>query len=297
MSTKKSKKNNSVADAATVAVIAANELQPDNISIANVINDSQPLTMSESAVVPDPVTEDMTTDADTAIENAASSKDAETDISLEQHPAENIGIADIANESRLLTLSDEDAKILEGVSEKLKKYALNESNDATRLGKQLIKAKEVFGKYGEWQNHLKDWLAAECDFSMRTARRFMQIAKVIEKKPELKGLPITKIETLNRLNGGKKKREEFLREHNPVNLSTRKLEELVQTANNGGKPPVAKPVTKKTKPIKIESLEETIGKLFEQLNNTQDDSEKNATYDKLRLLCQQTLENISMTDI
>ena len=289
MSTKKSNKNNYAAEAASLAVIAANELQPANISIADV-TDSKSLTMLESAVVSNPVTEDTTAGADTAGEDKKNESN-----SSEGNSTEGTSMEYNTVESQLTGLSDAEREELRSHAGHIKKSSTRESDEAVKTGKRLIRVKAILAIHGIWEKLLKDWLAEECDFSMRTARRFMQIARIVEKKPELKGLPITKIEVLNRLKGGKKKREEFLEDNVVDNLSTRKLEELVRTTNNGGKPPVLKPKAAKKTKTTIESVENEIVKLFKEIN-TQDDSEKNATYDKLRNLCQQTLENIPSID-
>jgi len=302
-------KTTPVATATTVVGNTATELQLAGLAVTDIVTESKNLVSADIATESAPAEVVLSTSTDTASEEGANANDATESPVTEQHPtnnstvdsekvphpADNMEVADIATESQHSAFTPKEQEELDNIAEKIKKYAIREGEDSIRIGKSLNKAKTILGNHGKWEQLLEDWLAENCDFSMRTARRFMQIAKVVEKKPELKGYPITKIEVLNRLKGGKKKREEFLDEHDVANINTRKLEQLVRDFNNDGNPVIAKPKLTKRAKSPVESLETAIGKLFERLNTVQDDSEKSDTYNKLRLLCEQTLKNIPTT--
>ncbi len=89
------------------------------------------------------------------------------------------------------------------------------------IGQRLMEAKAMLPD-GEWLL----WLSDQVDFSPRTAQRFMRLAKEWTDATALSHLGATKALTLLALPA--EEREQFLTEHNVVDMTSRELERAIR---------------------------------------------------------------------
>ena len=89
------------------------------------------------------------------------------------------------------------------------------------IGQCLIEAKELL-PHGEW----KAWLEERVEFSERSAQRFMRLAREWTNPTALSDLGATKVLTLLAL--PPEEREQFMEDHNVIDMSTRQLEQAIK---------------------------------------------------------------------
>lgn len=89
------------------------------------------------------------------------------------------------------------------------------------IGRCLIEAKEQL-PHGEWL----PWLNERVEFSERQARRFMQLYRECSNRPALADLGATKALALLALPA--EEREQFVEEHNVVDMTSRQLQEAIK---------------------------------------------------------------------
>ena len=89
------------------------------------------------------------------------------------------------------------------------------------IGRCLIEAKELL-PHGEW----KAWLEERVEFSERSAQRFMRLAREWTNPTALSDLGATKVLTLLAL--PPEEREQFMEDHNVIDMSTRQLEQAIK---------------------------------------------------------------------
>ena len=92
------------------------------------------------------------------------------------------------------------------------------------IGRCLIEAKELL-PHGEW----KAWLEERVEFSERSAQRFMRLAREWTNPTALSDLGATKVLTLLAL--PPEEREQFMEDHNVIDMSTRQLEQAIKERN------------------------------------------------------------------
>ena len=89
------------------------------------------------------------------------------------------------------------------------------------IGRCLIEAKEQL-PHGEWL----PWLNERVEFSERQARRFMQLYRECSNRPALADLGATKALALLAL--PPEEREQFVEEHNVVDMTSRQLQQAIR---------------------------------------------------------------------
>ena len=89
------------------------------------------------------------------------------------------------------------------------------------IGRCLIEAKEKL-HHGEWL----PWLNERVEFSERQARRFMQLYRECSNRPALADLGATKALALLALPA--EEREQFVAEHNVVDMTSRQLQQAIK---------------------------------------------------------------------
>lgn len=89
------------------------------------------------------------------------------------------------------------------------------------IGRCLIEAKEQL-PHGEWL----PWLNERVEFSERQARRFMQLYRECSNRPALADLGATKALALLALPA--EEREQFVEEHNVVDMTSRQLQQAIK---------------------------------------------------------------------
>lgn len=96
------------------------------------------------------------------------------------------------------------------------------------IGRCLIEAKEML-PHGEWL----PWLNERVEFSERTARNFMRLAREWTNRQTLADLGAAKALTLLALPA--EEREQFVEDHNVIDMSTRQLEQAIRERDEARK--------------------------------------------------------------
>ena len=96
------------------------------------------------------------------------------------------------------------------------------------IGRCLIEAKEML-PHGEWL----PWLNEKVEFSERTARNFMRLAREWSNRQALADLGAAKALTLLALPA--EEREQFMEDHNVIDMTTRQLEQAVKERDEARK--------------------------------------------------------------
>ena len=172
------------------------------------------------------------------------------------------------------------------------------------IGALLNEAKAIWGKTGGWGG----WLEDNFELSQRSANRLMRIAEYFSNSPALSNLGLTKTKSDILLRLDNDKIEEFIDEHNLVELSTRELEDVVRECNKTTKTQKGKTVYKKNKSFdsvvdlhgKVDFLGDLINSLLDVCMGIKDDSKSNDIYDVcdgLRRLCERTIDRIQDSKI
>lgn len=99
--------------------------------------------------------------------------------------------------------SPPNAQNLETIEAAIKSYQEVSNETYLEIGRLLVEAKEIIGKYGEWL----DWLKNNVDISICKAQRLMRVAKWTDgNAAPVPHLDFTKAYILNRLTGNDLKR-------------------------------------------------------------------------------------------
>ena len=96
------------------------------------------------------------------------------------------------------------------------------------IGRCLIEAKEML-PHGEWL----PWLNERVEFSERTARRFMKLYRECSNRPALADLGASKALALLALPA--EEREQFMEDHNVIDMSARQLEQAIKERDEARK--------------------------------------------------------------
>ena len=96
------------------------------------------------------------------------------------------------------------------------------------IGRCLIEAKDML-PHGEWL----PWLNERVEFSERTARRFMKLYRECSNRPALADLGASKALALLALPA--EEREQFMEDHNVIDMSARQLEQAIKERDEARK--------------------------------------------------------------
>lgn len=122
------------------------------------------------------------------------------------------------NMTRTLTPGERDIETITGEILEAKRAG---GEAILTIGRCLIEAKEQL-PHGEWL----PWLNERVEFSERQARRFMQLYRECSNRPALADLGATKALALLAL--PPEEREQFVEEHNVVDMTSRQLQQAIR---------------------------------------------------------------------
>ena len=122
------------------------------------------------------------------------------------------------NMARTLTPGERDIETITGEILEAKRAG---GEAILTIGRCLIEAKEQL-PHGEWL----PWLNERVEFSERQARRFMQLYRECSNRPALADLGATKALALLAL--PPEEREQFVEEHNVVDMTSRQLQQAIR---------------------------------------------------------------------
>lgn len=143
------------------------------------------------------------------------------------------------------------------------------------IGRCLIEAKESLS-HGEWL----PWLNERAELSERAAQRFMRLAREWSNPTALSDLGATKAITLLAL--PPEEREQFMEDHNVIDMTTRQLEQAVKERDEARKAAEEAKADAATAEQARAKMAEDMGLLKARLNGAQEDREQ-AVQDAIRL--------------
>ena len=143
------------------------------------------------------------------------------------------------------------------------------------IGQRLIEAKEML-PHGEWL----PWLTERVEFSERTAQNFIRLAREWSNPQALADLGATKALTLLAL--PPEEREQFIEDHNVIDMSTRQLEQAIKERDEAKAAAQRAEADKRTAEQARAKMAEDMGLLNASLASAQDAREQ-AMQDVARL--------------
>lgn len=143
------------------------------------------------------------------------------------------------------------------------------------IGQRLIEAKEML-PHGEWL----PWLTERVEFSERTAQNFIRLAREWSNPQALADLGATKALTLLAL--PPEEREQFIEDHNVIDMSTRQLEQAIKERDEARAAAQRAEADKRTAEQARAKMAEDMGMLNASLASAQDAREQ-AMQDVARL--------------
>ena len=143
------------------------------------------------------------------------------------------------------------------------------------IGQRLIEAKEML-PHGEWL----PWLTERVEFSERTAQNFIRLAREWSNPQALADLGATKALTLLAL--PPEEREQFIEDHNVIDMSTRQLEQAIKERDEARAAAQRAEADKHTAEQARAKMAEDMGMLNASLASAQDAREQ-AMQDVARL--------------
>ena len=143
------------------------------------------------------------------------------------------------------------------------------------IGQRLIEAKEML-PHGEWL----PWLTERVEFSERTAQNFIRLAREWSNPQALADLGATKALTLLAL--PPEEREQFIEDHNVIDMSTRQLEQAIKERDEARAAAERAEADKRTAEQARAKMAEDMGMLNASLASAQDAREQ-AMQDVARL--------------
>lgn len=143
------------------------------------------------------------------------------------------------------------------------------------IGQRLIEAKEML-PHGEWL----PWLTERVEFSERTAQNFIRLAREWSNPQALADLGATKALTLLAL--PPEEREQFIEDHNVIDMSTRQLEQAIKERDEARAAAQRAEADKRTAEQARAKMAEDMGLLNASLASAQDAREQ-AMQDVARL--------------
>lgn len=117
---------------------------------------------------------------------------------------------------------------IETITAEIQQLKADAGNAIIAIGERLIEAKEQL-PHGDWL----PWLTEQVDFSERTARNFMRLAREWTNRQALADLGASKALTLLAL--PEPEREEFIESHDVPAMSTRELEQAIRERDEARK--------------------------------------------------------------
>ena len=143
------------------------------------------------------------------------------------------------------------------------------------IGQRLIEAKEML-PHGEWL----PWLTERVEFSERTAQNFIRLAREWSNPQALADLGATKALTLLAL--PPEEREQFIEDHNVIDMSTRQLEQAIKERDEARAAAQRAEADKRTAEQARAKMEEDMKFLNVRLSGAKEDREQ-AMQDVARL--------------
>ena len=143
------------------------------------------------------------------------------------------------------------------------------------IGQRLIEAKEML-PHGEWL----PWLTERVEFSERTAQNFIRLAREWSNPQALADLGATKALTLLAL--PPEEREQFIEDHNVIDMSTRQLEQAIKERDEARAAAERAEADKRTAEQARAKMEEDMKFLNVRLSGAKEDREQ-AMQDVARL--------------
>lgn len=134
------------------------------------------------------------------------------------------------------------------------------------IGRCLIEAKDML-PHGEWL----PWLNERVEFSERTARNFMRLAREWSNRQALADLGAAKALTLLALPA--EEREQFMEENNVIDMTTRQLEQAIKERDEARKTAEAAKAEASTAEQARAKLAEDMALLNARLNGAREDQE------------------------
>lgn len=135
------------------------------------------------------------------------------------------------------------------------------------IGRCLIEAKEML-PHGEWL----PWLNEKVEFSERTARNFMRLAREWSDRKALSDLGASKALTLLALPA--EEREQFMEENNVIDMTTRQLEQAIKERDEARKAAQAAQAEASTAEQARAKMAEDMALLNARLNGAREDQER-----------------------
>lgn len=135
------------------------------------------------------------------------------------------------------------------------------------IGRCLIEAKEML-PHGEWL----PWLNERVEFSERTARNFMRLAREWTNRQTLADLGASKALTLLALPA--EEREQFMEEHDVIDMSARQLEQAIRERDEARKAAEAAKAEASTAEQARAKMAEDMALLNARLNGAREDQEQ-----------------------
>lgn len=135
------------------------------------------------------------------------------------------------------------------------------------IGRCLIEAKEML-PHGEWL----PWLNEKVEFSERTARNFMRLAREWSDRKALSDLGASKALTLLALPA--EEREQFMEENNVIDMTTRQLEQAIKERDEARKAAQAAQAEASTAEQARAKMAEDMALLNALLNGAREDQER-----------------------
>ena len=152
------------------------------------------------------------------------------------------------------------------------------------IGQRLIEAKEML-PHGEWL----PWLNEQVEFSERTAQNFIRLAREWSNPQALADLGATKALTLLAL--PPEEREQFIEDHNVIDMSTRQLEQAIKERDEARAAAQRAEADKRTAEQARAKMEEDMKFLNVRLSGAKEDREQ-AMQDVARLEVDVAVETV-----
>ena len=137
------------------------------------------------------------------------------------------------------------------------------------IGRCLIEAKNML-PHGEWL----PWLTEKVEFSPRTAQNFMRLAREWSNTQTLADLGASKALTLLALPA--EEREQFMEDHNVIDMSARQLEQAIKERDEARKAAEAAKAEASTAQKAQAKMAEDMALLKARLNGAREDQEQAA---------------------
>jgi len=188
------------------------------------------------------------------------------------------------DELTVYDVGDNNKERLETIVSEIKERISETQKNCVEIGKLLIEAKALHGKYGCWGK----WLDKNFELSQKSAERLINIARGFENSTALSNLGLTKTKADILLRLDENVRENFIQKNDFESLSTRELGRLVREYNGEGK------TIKKASKVyeKIEAIRKNIDVFLDSFSKNKSDSDFCDAAKKLNIICENVVEKL-----